>query len=130
MRAEAAGPPTRHQMGPHFTISPNRPAASEHQNRRGKNSKVKRGRPPGPRMLCGWRHDDEITASRMRAHFTACAEPGRTGNCSLADRLTILDRIRPLATNPIYPDRGPSPRLAAFQTGRSGWELAPQRFAK
>jgi hypothetical protein len=34
---------------------PNRPTASEHGDQRGRNSKGKRGRPPGRRMLCGWR---------------------------------------------------------------------------
>jgi hypothetical protein len=49
---------TSHVMRAHFTRCPNRPAALPQVNsldRRGKNSKAKRGRPPGRRMPCGWR---------------------------------------------------------------------------
>src|SRR6202162_5656413 len=45
---------TGRKMRAHFTICPHRPAASDHVNRRGRNSKVKRGSPPGRRMPCGW----------------------------------------------------------------------------
>ena len=31
---------------------------------------VKRGRPPGPCMPCGWRCEAKLTQAKMRAHFT------------------------------------------------------------
>ena len=36
----------------------------------GRNLQAKCGRPPGPRMLCGWRCGARLTASQTRAHFT------------------------------------------------------------
>jgi hypothetical protein len=45
---------TGRQMRAHFTICPKRPA-SEYRDRRGRCLKVMRGRPPGRRILCGWR---------------------------------------------------------------------------
>jgi hypothetical protein len=33
---------------------------------------VKPGRPPGLRMLCGWRCDARLTARGIRAHFNNC----------------------------------------------------------
>jgi hypothetical protein len=41
-------------MRAHFAICPNRPAASDCVHRRGRTPKVKRGRPSGPQMKCGW----------------------------------------------------------------------------
>lgn len=40
--------------------------------------KVKRGRPPGRRMACGWRCGTQLTASDMRKHFTECPKRPRT----------------------------------------------------
>jgi hypothetical protein len=33
---------------------------------------VKRGRPRGPRMKCGWGCGAQLTGRYMRAHFTTC----------------------------------------------------------
>ena len=66
---------TGQEMRAHFTECPNRPAALPQVNSldgRGRNSKAKRGRPPGRRMLCGWRCGAPLTASHMRTHFTHC----------------------------------------------------------
>jgi hypothetical protein len=43
-------------------LCPKRPAASDHADRRGRSLQVKRGRPPGPRMLRGWRCCGRLTA--------------------------------------------------------------------
>ena len=40
--------------------------------------KVKRGRPSGRRMPCGWRCGTQLTASDMRKHFTECPKRPRT----------------------------------------------------
>ena len=67
---------TEHEMRAHFTICPKRPAPPEGGAplvKVLKNSKAKRGRPPGLRMQCGWRCCAKLTASRMRKHFTACS---------------------------------------------------------
>jgi len=45
--------------GAHVTICPERDPG----DRRGRNSKAKRGRRPGPRMLYGWRCGSRLTAS-------------------------------------------------------------------
>jgi hypothetical protein len=45
---------TGRNMQAHFTICPKRPAGSPNGDCRTRSSKVKRGRPPGPRMKCGW----------------------------------------------------------------------------
>jgi hypothetical protein len=39
-------------------------ATSEYGDHRRRNSKVKRGRPQGPRMKCGWGCGEQLTASR------------------------------------------------------------------
>jgi len=60
----------------HFTKCPNRPAVSpqvDYLDRRGRNGKAKRGRPPGRRMQCDWRCGARLTASAMRMHFTRCS---------------------------------------------------------
>jgi hypothetical protein len=64
---------TGRQMRAHFLICPKRPAACDHVDRRGRNLNAKRGRPPGRRMLCGWRCGALLTASQMRIHFTKCS---------------------------------------------------------
>jgi len=66
---------TSHVMRAHFTRCPNRPAVVPQVNsldRRGKNSKAQRGRPPGRRMPCGWPRGSRLTASRMRAASPGC----------------------------------------------------------
>jgi hypothetical protein len=68
---------TSHQMRAHFTTCPNRPPASQQITRRGGILRVKRGRPPGRRMLCGWGCCAKLTASRMRRHFAACSRRPR-----------------------------------------------------
>jgi hypothetical protein len=76
LRRQLTGP----KMRAHFTICPKRPAASDHVERRPRNAKVKPGRPPGPRMKCGWGCGDQLTERKVRAHFTLCpkrpAAPG------------------------------------------------------
>jgi len=51
-------------MRAHFTICSKRLAASDDANRRGRSSKVKRGRPQGPRMKCGSGCGYQLTTSR------------------------------------------------------------------
>jgi hypothetical protein len=66
---------TGHQMRAHFTRCPNRPIELPKVNyldRRRRNWKVKPRRPPGLRMLCGWRCDARLTARGIRAHFNNC----------------------------------------------------------
>jgi len=73
----AAAPTTRHEMRAHFTRCPNRPAVSppvNHRDERSKNGNAKRGRPPGPRMRCGWDCGAQLTGRQVRAHFTICAK--------------------------------------------------------
>jgi hypothetical protein len=44
------------------------------------------GRPPGPRMPCGWGCGAELTARLMRGHFTECSNrPGEFGHKVPAD---------------------------------------------
>ena len=39
------------------------------------------GRPPGPRMPCGWGCGAQLTARLMRGHFTDCSNrPGEFGH--------------------------------------------------
>ena len=74
---------TEHEMRAHFTICPQRPATADGVRRPASGiglvnkvlgrSKVKRGRPPGPRMLCGWGCGAKLTASQIRGHFTKCS---------------------------------------------------------
>src|SRR5580700_3767053 len=45
---------TRRNMRAHFTVCAKRPAGSDDVERREGTLKVKRGRPAGQRMLCGW----------------------------------------------------------------------------
>jgi hypothetical protein len=45
---------TGRQIRAHFTICAKRPVASNDMDRRGRNSKVRRGRPTGPRTKHGW----------------------------------------------------------------------------
>jgi hypothetical protein len=61
-------------MRAHFTICPERPAGSDYVDPRRSNSKVKRGRPPGPRMKCGRGRGAQLTGHQMRAHFTIYPE--------------------------------------------------------
>jgi hypothetical protein len=92
---------TSHVMRAHFTKCPNRPAVVPQVNRvdrRGKNSKAKRGRPPGRRMPCGWRCGAELTsrlAACGRISLTARGgrgfegqkcEPGRARRCRQMSR--------------------------------------------
>jgi hypothetical protein len=75
---------TGRDMRAHFTRCPKRPAESDDLARRPTHlallnqilgrSKPKRGRPPGRRMLCGWRCGARVTASGMRKHFTLCSK--------------------------------------------------------
>jgi hypothetical protein len=68
---------TEHEMRAHFTKCPNRPAALpqvKYLDRRWRNLQAKRGRPPGGRMLCGWRCGARLTAGQMRPHFTICPQ--------------------------------------------------------
>ncbi len=46
------------------------------------------GRPPGPRMPCGWGCGAELTGQEMRPHFTRCP-----------NRPTVSDLVRRLATH-------------------------------
>jgi hypothetical protein len=46
---------------------------SDHGEPASGNPQAKRGRPPGRRMLCGWRCGSKLTASGMRSHFVNCA---------------------------------------------------------
>jgi hypothetical protein len=58
---------TGRNMRAHFTVCAKRPASSEHEDRRGRSLKVRHGRPPRLRMLCGWRCGTRGTGPRMRA---------------------------------------------------------------
>jgi hypothetical protein len=62
--------PTSMPEGLYPNAAQNRPAARLCGPTR--NSKAKRGRPPGRRMLCGWGRGEQLTGRRMRAHFTTC----------------------------------------------------------
>ena len=71
---------TEHQMRAHFTRCPKRPAAADRvagKNTAQEDAKTKRGRPPGSRMLCGWRCGAQLTATRMRTHFAECSRRPR-----------------------------------------------------
>jgi len=48
-------------------------------------SLILNGRPPGPKMLCGWRCGAWLSAHQMRAHFTIC--PKRPTNTESAHRI-------------------------------------------
>jgi hypothetical protein len=50
------------------------------------------GRPSGPAMPCGWGCGANLTASTMRAHFTAC--PRRPGDEPLGVRAARLPSPR------------------------------------
>jgi hypothetical protein len=67
---------TEHQMRRHFTCCSRRPAIPNHDGRIQcepmKGAKAKRGRPPGPRMLCGWGCGLQLTATQIRGHFAEC----------------------------------------------------------
>jgi hypothetical protein len=63
-------------MRAHFTMCSERPAASEHVDRRGRNAQAKRGRPPGPRMPCGWGSSAEPTGHQMRTTSRHARGPG------------------------------------------------------
>jgi hypothetical protein len=63
---------TGRNMRAHFTIFPKRPAASGDVERRRGTLKVKRGRPAGPLMKCGWGCGSKLTGCQMRAHFARC----------------------------------------------------------
>src|SRR5580658_4362311 len=78
------------RMRAHFTVCPNRSAASDRVDQRGRLSKVKRGakrgRPQGPRMKCGWGCGEQLTGRQMRAlHLCAkrrqppSTKPGEVG---------------------------------------------------
>ena len=76
-RASCGTQLSANQMCARFTRCPKRPAASGDEERRRGTLKVKRGRPAGPRMKCGWGCGEQLTASRMRTHFTVCPERPR-----------------------------------------------------
>jgi hypothetical protein len=104
-----------------FTIMTEAAASSDHVARRGRNSKVKRASPSGPRMPCGGRCGARLTASRipkhsrrlprmpcgwppapnlpganMRAHFTMCAKrPTASDDVDRRGRSLKLKRGRP-----------------------------------
>jgi hypothetical protein len=65
---------TGRDMRAHFTIGPKRQRRppGDVERRRG-TLKVKRGRPAGPRMKCGWGCGEQLTGRKMRVHFTICA---------------------------------------------------------
>jgi len=42
------------------------------------------GRPPGPRMACGWGCGAQLTASEMRGHFARCAKRPKVSVGNLA----------------------------------------------
>ena len=83
---------TGHKMRGHFTICPKRLSIPDQVDQfsplvpaglgltvrcgpvapRFGNAKIKRGRPAGPRMPCGWRCGAKLTASELRKHFTKC----------------------------------------------------------
>src|SRR5580698_1178476 len=82
-----------------------------HRPRR-RNSKVKRGRPPGPRMKCGWGCGTRLTASQMRAHFTVCpsrpasdhwcTDEGGTGKQSVDALIEAANAVRLALRRPTY----------------------------
>src|SRR5580700_1126360 len=54
MRLRLRRSATGRNMRAHFTICAKQPAGSDLVDPRRRNSQVKRGRPQGPRMRCGW----------------------------------------------------------------------------
>lgn len=56
------------------------------------NSKIKRGRPPGPRMPCDWGCRAKLTASAMRTHLTVCPPEAPEGLKSVTALLHVLPR--------------------------------------
>ena len=114
---------------------------------------VKRvGRPPGPRMLCGWRCGAQLACSEMRKHFTACSRrPKRpmdeTGSAGAAQPVTnrrwkpsahcALDAGRAGADLRVASGRSerrsrrPSPRVRACRAaGVVGLNSRPLRCAR
>jgi hypothetical protein len=86
-----------------------RPGVSDDVDHRRRNWKAKHGRPPGRRMLCGWRCGSRLTASQMRAHFTICAK-----------RPAGLDHVADAEGNSQAMRGGPrGPRM------KCGWIAAP-----
>jgi hypothetical protein len=75
---------TGRQLPAHLTVCPKRPAASADVERRRGTLKVKRGRPAGPRMKCGWGCGTDPTRCQMRAHLTIC--PKRPAGSDDVDR--------------------------------------------
>jgi hypothetical protein len=83
-------------MRAHFTLCPRRSASSEHGDRRGRNSKAKRGRPQGRRMKCGWRCGARLTGRQMRAHSATCPKrPAGSGHVARAGGNSQARRDRP-----------------------------------
>src|SRR5580658_2832534 len=94
----------------HFTICPKRPAASDDVERRRGTLKVKRGRPAGPRMKCGWGCGEQLTGRNMRVHFTICAmRPAASDD--LDRRGGSLKVKRGLPSGRAAPPRAKSPAL-------------------
>ena len=65
---------TGRNMRAHFTICAKRPADSGDLDCRGRSSKGKRGRPAGPRMLCGWRCGVRLGEPSYRGAFHCMLE--------------------------------------------------------
>jgi hypothetical protein len=93
--ADLTGP----QMRAHFTICPERPAASDHGDRQGRCLNAKRGRPSGRRILCGWRSGARLTASQMPAHFTICPKRPAGSDVDRAGRSLKVKRGHPAAAD-------------------------------
>jgi len=94
-----------------FTIFPMRPAASGDTERRGRGPKVKRCRPQGPRMKCGWGCGEQLTASRMRPHFTDW--PPRCAHFTICPKRPAVcgDVERRRGTLKVKRGRPPGPRM-------------------
>ncbi len=90
-----------------------RPAASDHMHRPRRNSKVKRGRPPGRRMLCGWVRA-RLTAKEWRGNAQPRARRG--------DLLDGLARMK--STSAVWRRLGPSEQIGkhyGVQGGSDQW---------
>ena len=68
---------TGRSMRVRFTICAKRPAGSGDVERRRGTLKVKRGRPAGPLMKCGWGRGEQLTGPSMRTHFNNRREAAR-----------------------------------------------------
>jgi hypothetical protein len=86
---------------------PEAASASGDVERRGRTLKVQRGRPAGPRMKCGWGCAEQLTASRMRTHFSDL--------CQMRAHFTICAK-RPAASDHVGPMREESASKARAST--------------